>query len=194
MFKKSEFKEISAEYFEKMGLTLLSSALIGYFCSYFFFFAPDTIYWMTSTIAQVFGALLAIFIVLGFRMIEKIEDKYIQGMNVAIELGKIAKQQNVDLQMQSVETMKETQSDAQKDIKTLKKDIYFSMMIIFNLVLLSLVGMIFSQSNFRFDSLSPEQINSGISGYLFVLLGYSLYSISNLIRLVGKVFDIDFKT
>ena len=68
------------------------------------------------------------------------------------------------------------------------------MMIIFNLVLLSLVGMIFSQSNFRFDSLSPEQINSGISGYLFVLLGYSLYSISNLIRLVGKVFDIDFKT
>lgn len=78
-----------------LGVIFFTSIVIGFFLGQKVPFSSETLYWMTSTIVQAFGALIAIILVIGIRHYEVIDKNYLQsikGLNVyfkTIEKGNL---------------------------------------------------------------------------------------------------------
>ena len=90
-----KLKDILHSWWLHIGVIYFSSIIIGFFLGQVVSFSSETLYWMTSTIVQAFGALIAIILVIGIRHYEVIDKNYLQsikGLNVyfkTIEKGNL---------------------------------------------------------------------------------------------------------
>jgi uncharacterized membrane protein (DUF485 family) len=128
-------------------------------------------------------------------MIQKIEDLYTQGMKAVNTLGELQiNQKNVEMQKVMIETYRETQENAQKNIDKLKTDIFQAVITIVFLILYSLVILIFTQSHLKISLPFNYDLNTAISVTLFSMIVLSIYSFYHFINAISKVYDIRYKS
>lgn len=191
MFEESDLLYIVKKTITTIIIIVFFSGLFGYIFGFIFEFNMETLYWMTSTIAQLFGAFIAIFLALGFHMIQKIQNNYAQGMEAVNRMGDL--QKNVDMQKQMIETYRETQENAQKNIDKLKNDIFQAVITIVFLILYSLIILTFTQSHLKISLPFNYDLNTAISATLFSMIVLSIYSFYHFIKTISKIYDIRYK-
>lgn len=76
MFVKNNFKQLLEKTVKNIIIIVFLAIIIGYVLNTIFLFNQESLYWLTSSIIQAFGALVAIFISIGFYFLNRIQEAY----------------------------------------------------------------------------------------------------------------------
>lgn len=165
--------KILKRWFRDYFIIVLVTMIASLFLNHYVEFSEDTLLWMTSTIAQAFGALIAIVIAIG--LFEK--QRTMSALGKLLEKNFDKKEKVIRLTDDEREYF-DTLSKAQK---SLWSRLYYPIQSIAVLIAVSLVVMMFIKSSFVW--------NNYVKTFFFIFLVlFAIYTLEVLINELSKVF------